>query len=77
MREACYTLGLVAQKLITNDGKDGQIADTKDDKLNFGKLIMLQGGIESRYIPELSSQTKSLMEGFSTITKDAELRELV
>ena len=37
---------------------------------------MLEGGIERRFIPELSAKTKELIEGFFNITMDDELREL-
>ena len=37
---------------------------------------MLQGGLESRFIPELTDKTKQLIEGFFKITMDDELRDL-
>lgn len=36
---------------------------------------MLQGGLESKFIPELSDKTKELMVGFFKITQDDQLRE--
>ena len=37
---------------------------------------MLQGGLERRFIPELSDKTKQLIKGFFKITQDDELRDL-
>ena len=37
---------------------------------------MLEGGIERRFIPELSDKTKELIVGFFNITMDDELRSL-
>ena len=37
---------------------------------------MLQGGLERRFIPELSEKSKQLIEGFFKITMDDELRDL-
>ena len=40
----------------------------KATKIDFKKLFLLQGGLESRFIPELSDKTKELIEGFFKIT---------
>ena len=42
----------------------------------MSKLIIMQGGLESRFIPELSDKTKLMIEGFFKITQDDQLRDL-
>lgn len=71
MRQCCYTMGIVANQLIRNPKeKEAKEEDpeTKKNKIDFKKLIMLQGGLEMRFIPELSDETKKNIEGFFKIT---------
>ena len=70
MREVCYTFGLITKYLISSDDSKDQAADRKDDNLNFAKLILLQGGIENRFIPELSDATKDLMKGYFRLNQE-------
>lgn len=77
MRQALYTLGNVAHQLIAPaDEEQPKEEEKKDGKIELNKLVMLQGGLENRFIPELSDQTKTLIEGFFKITQDMQLRDL-
>ena len=62
MRQSCYTLGIIASQLIhtieEEEKKEDDPEKKKEDKIDFTKIIMLQGGLESRFIPELSDKTK-------------------
>ena len=78
MRQACYTLGRTAHQLIApkdDEAKEEEQKEKKGPKIDFTKLTMLQGGLERRFIPELSDKTKQLIEGFFKITQDPQLRE--
>lgn len=55
------------RKRAAQEGKE------KRQSVDFAKLDMLQGGIERRFIPELSEQSKQLIGSFFKITMDEEL----
>ena len=79
MRQASYTMCVIAHRLIApedEEEKKQEEKDKKSEKPDFNKLTMLQGGLESRFIPELSDKTKTLIEGFFKITQDDQLRDL-
>ena len=40
----------------------------------INKINIYQGGIENRFIPSLSGDTKHLIEGFFKISNDQDLR---
>ena len=67
-------MGAVAHQLISPKEKDKKEEEeekekeSKDKKIDFSKFVMLQGGLQSRFIPELSDKTKELMDGFFKIT---------
>jgi len=67
LRQLTYTLGFVASRLIRLERSEG---DT------LGRLLILQGGVENRFIPELSESTKVQIEGSFKITGDKELQKL-
>ena len=48
MRGICYSIGVVAHRLIYVSSEEGQ------DKKSLNKLNILQGGIEARFIPCLT-----------------------
>ena len=58
------------RKRAAEEGKE------KRQSVDFAKLDMLQGGIERRFIPELSEQSKQLIGSFFKITMDEELSQL-
>jgi len=64
LRQLTYTLGFVASRLIRLERSEG---DT------LARLLILQGGVENRFIPELSELTKVQIEGSFKITGDMEL----
>ena len=77
MRQMIYTMGVIAHQLISSEEEEENKDEEKEKKANkpdFDKLIMLQGGLESRFIPELSDKSKIMIEGFFKITQDHELR---
>ena len=77
LRMACYTLGIVSNKLITSDDKEKEEEESATkSRIDFTKLIILQGGLENRFIPELSSGTKTMIQGFFRITQDEQLKAL-
>ena len=67
LRQISYTTGWVAGRLI-------QQKQEEDETL--GKLNILQGGIENRFIPGLSEATKIQIEGSFKITGDKQLQKL-
>ena len=77
LREACFTFGLITKQLISCEDFERKTDERREDKLNFAKLILLQGGIEERFIPEISEQTKTLLQSFSSLTADSKLMELI
>ena len=58
------------RKRAAEEGKE------KRQSVDFAKLDMLQGGIERRFIPELSEPSKQLIGSFFKITMDEELSQL-
>ena len=68
LRHLTYTIGWVAGRLIQRK------QDDSDDTL--AKLNVLQGGIENRFIPGLSAETKVQIEGSFKITGDKEQQKL-
>ena len=54
---------------------DDEINKQKEVKELLNKLPIIKGGIESRFIPNFSQETKNLIEGFLKITQDKKLRE--
>ena len=67
----CYTMGVIAHQLIAPNEEEENKDEEKEKKANkpdFNKLIMLQGGLKSCFIPELSDKSKTLIEGFFKIT---------
>lgn len=70
-----HTVGVISAKLIKTDNyKVKKQEDTTYEALV--KLPIIKGGIETRFIPGLSKETKDLIEGFFKITQDVQLREL-
>ena len=63
----CYAIGVVAYRLVQ------QNKDETDDRKNLSKLNILQGGVEPRFIPSLSVETKEQIEGSFKITNDMQL----
>ena len=54
---------------------DDEINKQKEVKELLNKIQIIKGGIESRFIPNFSQETKNLIEGFLKITQDKKLRE--
>lgn len=50
--------------------------DEGEEKKKIHKLNILQGGIEMRFIPTLSLETKTQIEGSFKITNDKQLQQL-
>ena len=48
----CYGIGVVAYRLIQLNQSES------DDRKNLSKLNILQGGVEVRFIPSLTQETK-------------------
>ena len=69
-RMVCYGIGAVAYRLIQLN------KDETDDRKNISKLNILQGGVEVRFIPSLTSDTKIQIEGSFKITNDKQLQQL-
>ena len=69
LRQALYTLGWVSGRLMHQDTQT-------EDQNTLSKLIVLQGGIENRFIPSLTEATKIQIEGSFKITGDRELQRL-
>ena len=69
-RMVCYGIGVVAYRLIQLNSSES------DDRKNLSKLNILQGGVEVRFIPSLTSETKMQIEGSFKISHDKQLREL-
>ena len=67
LRQISYTIGWVAGRLIQQK---------QDENDELSKLNVLQGGIENRFIPDLSQPTKIQIEGSYKITGDKELQKL-
>ena len=65
LRMVCHCIGVVAYRLILTDDKEDS-----EDKKTLNKLNILQGGIEVRFIPALSQETKKQIEGSFKITND-------
>ena len=59
-----YSIGVIAYRLIQLN------SDEDEDKKNLSKLDILHGGIESRFIPTLSKETRTQIEGSFKITND-------
>lgn len=70
LRAISYTIGVVAYRLILLSEDESQ------DKKKLSKLNILQGGIEGRFIPSLSQETKTQIEGSFKITNDKQLQQL-
>lgn len=63
----------MAHQLIAPDEEEApkdEEREKREGKVELNKLVMLQGGLENRFIPELSDKTKTLIEGFFKITQD-------
>lgn len=52
-RQICYSIGVVSCRLIQFN-----TAGDEADKKNLNKLNILQGGVEARFIPSLTKETK-------------------
>lgn len=65
-----HAIGVVSYHLVMF--KNEESASRK----NLNKLNILQGGVEPRFIPSLSAETKRQIEGSFKITNDTDLREL-
>ena len=50
--------------------------EESDESKSLSKLNILQGGIEARFIPALSQETKTQIEGSFKITNDKQLQQL-
>ena len=70
-RMVCYSIGFVTYLLVQLN-QDQNPAGGK----NLSKLNILQGGVEERFIPSLTQETKVQIEGSFKITNDAQLQEL-
>ena len=64
LRAINYTISVISYRLILLNKNESQ------DKKSLSKLNILQGGIESRFIPSLSQETKKQIEGSFKITND-------
>lgn len=53
LRAICYSIGVLAYRLTLVPETDA------DDKEKLHKLNILQGGVEMRFIPALSNETKT------------------
>ena len=61
VRHACYSLGMVANQIIypkIEDAAPKEEGEAESKKIDFSRLVLLQGGLEVRFIPELSAETK-------------------
>ena len=70
LRAISYSIGVVAYRLILLN------KDESEDKKRLSTLNILQGGIEGRFIPSLSQDTKTQIEGSFKITNDKQLQKL-
>jgi hypothetical protein len=62
--------------VITHKLINWQVSDAfKDENALINKLSIYQGGIENRFIPSLSNETKHMIEGFFKISNDENLRK--
>ena len=59
-----YGIGVVSYHLIRLN------KDETGERKNLSKLNILQGGVEPRFIPSLSAETKRQIEGSFKITND-------
>lgn len=69
-RQFCYSIGVVANRLIQYSASEA------DDKKNIAKLNILQGGVEPRFIPSLTQETKDQIEGSFKLTNEARMQKL-
>ena len=63
-----YAIGSVCYHLVHLN------KDEASERKNLSRLNILQGGIEPKFIPSLSSETKRQIEGSFKITNDFELQ---
>ena len=71
LRQITYTIGVITQRLIKSEDGDSENAVLR----SLTKLNLLHGGIEDRFIPSLTDETKHQIEGSFKITNDQELRD--
>ena len=69
-RQICYVLGYHAYRLMLLTNEESE------EKKNLNSLNILQGGIEARFIPGLSQETKTQIEGSFKITGSDRLQSL-
>ena len=65
-----YAIGVLAYHLARLN------RDETTTRKNLSKLNILQGGVEPRFIPTLSAETKRQIEGSYKITNDKDLQSL-
>lgn len=70
LRAVTYSIGVISYRLIHME------KDESEEKKKLNKMNILQGGIESRFIPSLSVETKAQIEGSFKITNDKQLQSL-
>lgn len=70
LRALNYSIGVIAYRLIHLTKEESE------DKKNLSTMNILQGGIEARFIPCLSQETKTQIEGSFKITGDRQLQQL-
>ena len=69
-RMVYYSIGVLAYHLARLN------KDETATRRNLSKLNILQGGVEPRFIPTLSAETKRQIEGSYKITNDKDLQSL-
>ena len=52
------------------------MVDSASDNKNINKLNILQGGVEARFIPSLTQETKDQIEGSFKLTNDVRMQTL-
>ena len=65
-----YGIGVVTHHLVRMN------KDETNERKSLSKLNILQGGVNEKFIPSLSAETKSQIKGSFKITNDSELLEL-
>ena len=69
-RKTIYAIGAICYHLVQLNKEEAS------ERKNLSRLNILQGGIEPKFIPSLSSETKRQIEGSFKITNDTELQQL-
>ena len=67
-RAICYSIGAVSYRLMLLSN------ELSEEQKKVQKLNILQGGIEAHFIPSLSAETKTQIEGSFKITQSRALQ---